>query len=134
MKTSHSFSALRLAPFLSPWVFPIGSRAYYVPFSDVTHTNVMSAETELTQLRAGQVEVGPRFPDVILMQVIGAIADTMSAAAETINRHFSLGKDREIAERERAMLKAIQEYRATLAAFLQPVKPEPADSGLPQEM
>ena len=110
--------------------------AYYVPFSDVTHANVMSAETELTQLRAGQVEVGPRFPDVILMQVIGAMADTMTSAAETINRHFKLNKEKEIAQQERAMLKAIQEYRASLpsASQAQPVKePQPSDSSLPSK-
>jgi hypothetical protein len=84
--------------------------SYYVPFSDLAHANVMTAEEEFRQLKAGAVTIGPRFP----AYVITAVADTLSAGMETVGRHFTLGKAAEIGAHERAMRTAIREYADTL--------------------
>jgi hypothetical protein len=92
-----------------PW-YP----AYYVPFSDLAHANVMTAAEEFRQLKAGEVTIGPRFPAGPLAYVILGMGETMNAGVETINNHFHLGKGAEIGEHERAMRSALVEYRDTL--------------------
>ncbi len=88
--------------------------AYYVPFSDMAHANVMTAEEEMNQLQAGSVTIGPRFPARILAYIITGVVDTMSAGIEIIDGHFSLAKAGEVGAHQRAMLAALQEYRDTL--------------------
>ncbi len=87
---------------------------YYVPFSDATHANIMSAETELKQVQEGKVQIGPRFLARILSYVIIALADTLMMAATAMNQHFKLGQDGKLAAQDRAIHNALDEYRSTL--------------------
>ena len=87
---------------------------YYVPFSDAAHASVMTAETELKQIQAGKVVIGPRYLPRILSYVIIALADTLTMGASVINRHFKLGHDDELHRQDAAIRRAADEFRSTL--------------------
>jgi hypothetical protein len=87
---------------------------YYVPFSDATHANVMSAETELKQIQEGKVQIGPRYLPRILSYVVQALADTLTMASSVINQHFKLRQDDKLAAHDKAIRKAVDEYQKTL--------------------
>jgi hypothetical protein len=117
-KTKKGYSAPTWSGFSDADLIGIAGRkwyaSYYVPFSDFAHANVMTMEGELAQLKAGAVEIGPRFPARILDYVVTGMADTTSAGIETIDRHFHIGKAEKIAAHEKAMRAAIGEFGATL--------------------
>jgi hypothetical protein len=87
---------------------------FYVPFSDATHANIMSAETELKQIQAGKVQIGPRYVARILSFVVMALADTLMMASAVMNQHFKLGVDDKLAAQDKAIHKAVEEYASTL--------------------
>jgi hypothetical protein len=88
---------------------------YYISFSDFAHASVMTAEAEMKMLSEGQISIGPRYPDRILIHVTNGMCDTLSASAEAVNAHFKLGREKEIAQQERAVAAALQGYRRTLS-------------------
>jgi hypothetical protein len=96
---------------------------YYMPFSDAAHANVMSAETELKQIQAGRVLVGPRYLPRILSFVTIVSADTLLMASSVMNQHFKLGQDDKLAAKDKGIHKALEEYVSTLP----PGDFEPAD-------
>jgi hypothetical protein len=87
---------------------------YYMPFSDATHANIMSAEAELKQIQEGKVKIGPRYLARILSYVIIALADTLTVASSAMNQHFKLGHDAKLAVQDKAVRKAVEEYASTL--------------------
>jgi hypothetical protein len=87
---------------------------FYVPFSDASHGNVLSAVEEIHQLRKGPVIVGPRYSPLILFHVVMCVRETLTRALETLNRHFDLGNASEIDRQDRTLLAGTIEYQPTI--------------------
>lgn len=89
-------------------------KAFYIPFSDIAHANVMGANSEFEQLRKGRIQFGPLFDPFDLSEVLTATGLILPVALLAVNKHFKLRRTNQIRAARKKFMNVIGKYNEQL--------------------
>ena len=91
-------------------------KAFYIPFSDIAHANVMGANSEFEQLRKGRIQFGPLFDPFDLSEVLTASGLILPVAMLSLNKHFKLRRTNQIRSARKKFMNVLGQYNHRLLA------------------